>query len=144
MNEQITHPKKLAFLENYPRFKTITETAEAIGVSRAGVYKWLNEDDIFVSKVDALKKEIEAQLIEKHEQNIDDVAFGEKTPAQSRIFGSLVRLRAIAPDKYREKPPETRLVGDIVVKLAVPAYTDNPVMLEEPKKQLKEGKDATE
>jgi len=153
--DTITHPKKLAFLENYPKFQSITATAEAIGISRHIVHRWLNKDDpqgsgdvIFISEFNRIKKEIEAELIEKHEKNIDNVAFGDKTPAQSRIFGSLVRLRAIAPEKYRERPPETRLIGDIVVKLAVPPYTDNPV-LPPPAKQLpaksdiiKEGKDA--
>ena len=145
---KITHPKKLAFLQNYPKFQSITATAEAIGIHRDTVHRWLNKDDpqgsgdvIFISEFNRIKKEIEAELIEKHEKNIDNVAFGDKTPAQSRIFGSLVRLRAIAPEKYRERPPETRLIGDIVVKLAVPPYTDNPI-LPPPAKQLKEGSDA--
>ena len=151
----ITHPKKLAFLQNYPKFQSITATAEAIGIHRDTVHRWLNKDDpqgsgdvIFISEFSRIKKELEAELIEKHEANIDNVAFGDKTPAQSRIFGSLVRLRAIAPEKYRERPPETRLIGDITVKLAVPPYTDNPV-LPPPAKQLpaksdiiKEDKDA--
>ena len=142
----ITHPKKLAFLQNYPKFQSITATAEAIGISRHIVHRWLNKDDkqgsgdvIFINEFSRIKKELEAELIEKHEANIDNVAFEEKTPAQSRIFGSLVRLRAIAPEKYREKQPETRLIGDIVVKLAVPPYTDNPIL--PPVKQIKEGSD---
>ena len=140
----ITHPKKLAFLQNYPKFGISKLTAKAIGIGESTVRAWNRDDKVFFNAFNALKKEIEAELIELHERNIDNVAFGEKTPAQSRIFGSLVRLRAIAPEKYRERQPETRLIGDITVKLAVPAYTDNPVL--PPPKQLpakiKEGKDA--
>jgi len=144
---KITHHKKLLFLENYPKFQSITATAQAIGISRDTVHRWLNKDDprgcwdaLFADEFSRIKKEMERELIEKHEQNIDNVAFEAKTPAQSRIFGSLVRLRAIAPDKYREKPTETKLIGDITVKLGVPAYTDNPMLPE--RKQLKEGSDA--
>ena len=144
----ITHPKKLAFLQNYPKFQSITATAEAIGISRDTVHRWLNKDDpqgsgdvIFINEFNRIKKELERELIEKHEANIDNVAFDPKTPAQSRVFDSLVRLRAIAPEKYREKQPETKLIGDIVVKLAVPPHTNNPI-LPPPAKQLKEGRNA--
>ena len=137
---KITHPKKLAFLQNYPKFGISKLTAKAIGIGESTVRAWNRDDKVFFNAFNALKKEIEAELIELHERNIDEVAFGEKTPAQSRIFGSLVRLRAIAPDKYRGKVSDTRLIGDITVKLNIPrpGFKELP----EAKKQLKEGKDA--
>ena len=121
---QIKHPKKLAFLENYPKFRVTKDTAIAIGTSDSTVRNWY-ADKHFKDALDALKKDIEAHLIEIHEQNIDNVAFSKDTPAQSRIFGSLVRLRAIAPDKYRERPLiDKAIIGDITVKLATPPYND--------------------
>ena len=145
--KQNTTDKKQLFLDNYPTFITIKATAEAVGISKDIVQRWLNENDPrgsgdkqFFTAFSLIKKEVERELIEKHEKNIDNVAFEERTPAQSRIFGSLVRLRAIAPEKYREKTPETRLIGDITVKLAIPSYEDNP-KLGEPK-LLKEAESA--
>lgn len=122
---QIKHPKKLAFLEVYPTKCVSKHTAEAIGITEWTHYNWLRKDTVYNTAFTALKKEIEAHLIEIHEQNIDNVAFSKDTPAQSRIFGSLVRLRAIAPDKYRERPLiDKAIIGDITVKLATPPYND--------------------
>lgn len=135
VSKEVTQHNKDRFLEYYPKFESVEKTSKAVGISKGIVYKWLGDDEAyadktFSNKVALIKKELELRLIDKHEQNIDDVAFDPNTKPQSRIFGSLVRLRAIAPDKYRERPPETRLIGDIQVKLAVPPYEDNPVMIE--------------
>ena len=139
---KITHPKQRLFLENFPKFRTLTPTEAAIGMAPRSVYNWIEDDEVFNEAYEALKKQISRELILLHEQNIDNVAFGEKTPAQSRIFGSLVRLRAEAPEKYREKyTPEFKLSGDITVKMAIPGYSDEPLQ-EEAGKLLKEGKHA--
>lgn len=120
----IKHDKKLLFLEQYPRFRVISKTCEAIGINDSTVRSWY-KDGVFNSAFSALKKEVSAKLILLHEKNIDDVAFSDKTPAQSRIFGSLVRLRAEAPDKYREKPiTETRISGNVVIRMDIPPYRD--------------------
>ena len=109
----------MKFLAEYPNNTSITATAKAIGVGRRTVYDWINRDELFARTFAQLKKEIDALLIEKHEQNIDELAFSEKTKDQSRIFASLVRLRALAPEKYREKH-EAQLIGEIVVKSEIP------------------------
>lgn len=122
--KQIKHDKKRLFLENYPKFRVITQTCEAIGIDDSTVRSWY-KDSIFNDAFSALKKEVSQKLILLHEKNIDNVAFADKTPAQSRIFGSLVRLRAEAPDKYREKPvTETRISGNVVIRMDIPPYRD--------------------
>lgn len=134
--QSITHPNKLAFLENYPKFRITKQTTAAIGINECTVYDWFNRDEVFYQAFQAIKKRIQQETIEIHEKNIQSVATDPKTPAQSRIFGSLVILRAEAPEKYREKS-EHHISGDIKVI----SYIPRPVewQLEEPEKpkQLK-------
>lgn len=143
----ITHPKKLTFLENYPKFKTTKATTEAIGIREATPYDWIKTDEVFAVAFAALKKEIEAHLIELHEANIDDIALNIKTPPQSRIFGSLVRLRAAWPEKYRENAPESKFVGEITIKMAIPEYDDSLRLVEKPiisiEKEVSNGQEGT-
>ena len=137
---KITHTNKRLFLENYSKFKYLTHTAKGIGVSWQVVYNWLESDKVFSEAFELLKKQVKEDIIRIHEENIEEICLDPKTPAQSRIFGSLVRLRAEAPEKYREKyTPDLKLTGDITIKLGVPAYADAPLQIET-KKQLKEGK----
>lgn len=136
LKAKITNEKKLAFLEQYPRFRILNATADAIGVAKSTVGLWGRSDGVFSSAYSLLKKEVTADLIARHEKNIDDVAFDTRTPAQSRIFGSLVKLRAYDPDRYREKSvTETKLTGNITVKMAIPR-PDNPQIAEVKPKQL--------
>lgn len=117
--KQVKHEKQRLFLEEYPKFRISSQTCEAIGIGESTPRSWY-KDEVFNSAFIALKKEVSRKLIEEHEKNIDTVAFGEKTPAQSRIFGSLVRLRAEAPDKYREKVVATPLIGNVTIKMDIP------------------------
>lgn len=119
-----TQQNKASFLERYPEFGQIEATARAIQVGRRTVHYWLEKDKVFNKQFLALKKEVETELVEKHEDNIDTIAFSKETAPQSRIFGSLVRLRALAPDKYREKTNAPQIIGDIIIKMAVPPYND--------------------
>jgi transposase-like protein len=124
---QINHPVKLAFLEQYPKFRIVNETCRALGISDRTVRAWRKQDETFNAAFTALKKEILEDLIARHEKNIDDVAFDKITPAQSRIFGSLVKLRAYDPDRYREKTvAEHRISGNVTVKMAIPRPGEIP------------------
>ena len=109
---KIDNTNQLAFLEQYPRFKYINKTAEAVGIADSTVRGWYRED-VFTNAFNALKKDVQRELIEAHEQNIDDVCLNEKTPAQSRIFGSLVKLRALDPNRYRDNMP-TKVEHEVI------------------------------
>lgn len=124
-HKYITNPLKRKFLTRYKELINTRQTAREVRVSESTVYRWLREDELFTKTFTEIKKENEGHIIELHEQNIDNLAFDPKTKDQSRIFGSLVRLRALAPDKYREKPQEHKLAGDITFKLATPDYDDS-------------------
>ena len=136
---KITHPKKIAFLQNYPRIKGIVATCEAIGIDPKTYYNWCNADKLFLQEVQRVKKEVDDRRLQLYEAELDKrVMFGSKQSDILLMFG----LKALNPEKYRERPPETRLIGDITVKLAVPAYTDNPVLppaKQLPAKSIKEG-----
>lgn len=143
MIEEITHPKKKAFLENYPTFKTITETARAIGIGRRTAHMWLSEDETFMLSMHALKKEMERELIETYANNIHDIALDSKTPAQSRILGSIFMLKAFDRDKYGDRPAEAKIVGDITIKMAIPPYQAAPqISIDSPGvRELEEGQE---
>ena len=123
---EITNTDQRIFLEHYPKFNTTVGTCEAIGICEATPYNWRNKDGVFNKAFIALKKDLALKLVELHEKNIDDIAFDKLSPAQSRIFGSLVRLRAEAPDKYREKQSTPTLIGNVTIKMAVPEYKELP------------------
>ena len=129
----IKNENQKLFLQLFPSYRVSKQITDRLGLDNSTFYKWMARDNLFRQTFQALKKEVSEELILLHEKNIDDVAFDPKTKDQSRIFGSLVRLRAEAPEKYREKVEGTKVIGDITVKLAMPSYTE---ML-----KTKEGKD---
>jgi len=133
---KIKHPKKLAFLENYPKFLFATKTAEAIGIDESTHYEWLNGDKAYSQAFQEIKKKIYAKRLEENEAEI------HRRGLNKSDLLLIFETKALAPERYREKPPETRLIGDITVKLSVPPYTDHPVLPPEAApKQLKEGKE---
>lgn len=126
-NQQLetTIHNKTVFLEQYPTFTSVTGTAKAIGINKHTVYRWLRLDKHFITAFARLKKEVQLHTIELHEKNIYDIALDEKTPPQSRIFGSLCILRANDPDKWREKANAIPISGELKVILSVPPYSDD-------------------
>ena len=97
--EGITHPKQLAFLENYPKFMSIVATCEAIGIRHQTYYRWLASEDSFKAQCEALKKEIEDKRLALYEAELDKRALhGSKQSDILLMFG----LKALNPGKYRE------------------------------------------
>ena len=121
---KITHPKKLAFLQNYPKFKSITDTAKAVGIGRQTVYLWLEADKVFKDKLYSLKKEIDDELLERVEVEIEGRALGTKPSKMGDVL-LMFLAKGLAPDKYRERPViDKAIIGDVIVKLATPPYLD--------------------
>lgn len=118
MSEQsaITHPKKLAFLENYKKFKRIHDTAKAIGVGVSTVYQWLQEDDVLSDKAEVIKKEIDAERLELYEAELDKRALtGSKQSDILLMFG----LKALNRDKYEGKQAQA-FQGTIIIQSPMP------------------------
>lgn len=142
---KITDDRKRIFLDTYPKFVVTAQTAEAIGISDQTAYNWINNDSDFSLAFLALKKVITLKMVEEHEKNIHSIALDPNTKDQSRIFGSLVLLRALAPEKYREKTEHT-ISGEIkfvshipVAANEQPPTTGQPVIVVAPEiKQIAE------
>ena len=126
--QAVTDTKQAKFLELYPHSRMISKTAEGMGIGRSTVFAWLNQDAVFRDALDALKRELDAQLIETYEKNIFDIALDTDVPPQSRILGSIFMLKGLVPSKYRDNVQPGISVGTINVTLGVPEpdYKDKP------------------
>ena len=142
-NMRKSHPKKEAFLINYPTFMRISKTATAIGIDRTTIHNWLNKDTVFNNAFIAIKKELDRELLERHEASLNEMVFDPKTPAMVRFLGHCFRMKALAPEKYREKPLiDKAVIGDIVIKWeTMPAYADR-LTLEMPQQAALGAKEA--
>lgn len=135
---QITHPKKRAFLENYPKFCVTVETAKAIGEGEWSIYHWKREDEVFNQAFTALKKVIDHTRLQKYEAELDKRVLG--TPSKQSDILLMFGLKAFNPDKYREKPPMmAQIAGNVVIKMDIPPYRDEIESKEKPL-ALQEGK----
>ena len=126
----ITARNKQAFLDNYPIYKTFYATAPHIGVSDSAITLWCNTDDDFNGKVAEIKKQIEKQDLERAEAELKDRIYDHPTKMSDVLL--MFYLKSLDP-RYRDRVPETRVVGDITVKLAMPSYRED---LRELPKQL--------
>jgi hypothetical protein len=120
----MTHIKKKVFLENYSKFCQVRETCAAIGLGKSTFYRWLKEDKVFQDAWYALKKEIEQELLERHEKNIDDIAFNPNVPPQTRLLGSFFKAKKLDPS-YRDSYTQKVNVGNVVIQLNIPDYDDS-------------------
>jgi hypothetical protein len=102
----------------------VRETCAAIGLGKSTFYRWLKEDDAFRDKWDALKKEIELDLLERHEKSIDDIAFDPNVPPQTRLLGSFFKAKKLDPS-YRDSYTQRVNVGNVVIQLNIPDYDDS-------------------
>jgi hypothetical protein len=120
----VTHSKKQVFLENYSKFCQVRETCAAIGLGKSTFYRWLKEDDAFRGKWDTLKKEVEQELLERHEKNIDDIAFDPNVPPQTRLLGSFFKAKKLDPS-YRDSYTQKVSLGNVIIQLNIPDYDDS-------------------
>ena len=140
--EKVTEEKQVAFLENYHKCNgRATKTAEAIGIDESTVYYWVNHNDTFARAFQALKKEIDSNLLEKHLANIRDIAFDKETPPQTRLLGSFFEVKKLNPEYRDRQDLGIQIKGDIQVILNIPEpkYETPPDYIEGEAKELKEG-----
>ena len=130
--------KKQAFLDIYTKIRNINDSCKAVTIGTHRFYDWLDDDEGFKQAWQDLKKDIDADRLAKYEAELDKRAlFGSKQSDILLMFG----LKSLNPQRYRENAPETRLIGDITVKLGVPSYSPVPIEMKDIK-QLKEGDNA--
>jgi hypothetical protein len=133
---KIEHPNKLLFLEKYPAFAKITETARAIGISQDLVFYWRNHDEPFARAFEEVKKRVRMTRLEELE------AEAYKRAKEKSDLLLMFMVKQLDPS-YRDKFMEAQLTGDITVKLAIPPYAarveDIKPLPPDSKKQLPEG-----
>jgi len=92
-----TFHKKL-FLKNFARTGRLYESAELTGVCAKTVDLWKNKDKEFLSAYEGAKQ----KYIEMMEAEADRRAIGSDVTKASDLL-MIFRLKALAPDKYRER-----------------------------------------
>lgn len=104
--------------------KTVSQMAAHIGVSRQTLYNWCKESEPFAAALDLAK----TYTLAHHEQTIIDLAKGVK---KGNIVGSIVLVKALAPEIYNDKH-----ISEITVKSDVEQMSNdelNKKLLEEAK-----------
>jgi len=124
VESEIIHPKKLAFLENYPRFNGVMAACEAININYSTYWRWMQADEVFRKQCTVLKKEVDSHRLERYEKELDNRALGGESKQSDILL--MFGLKALNPDRYREKQSIPTIVGDITIKLAIPPYDDVP------------------
>jgi len=147
--DKVTNDKQKLFLENYHKFMRNKWTAEAIGVDESTVYRWMQRGGVFLQAIQALKKELEPVMIDRHLENIHDITFDVKTPPQTRLLGSFFELKAL-DSRYKDKVlPDINVSGDIIFRSSMPDDTiegeykevDNAIQEQGTSKGLLEGQE---
>jgi hypothetical protein len=89
-----------AFLSAFARCGKIGRAAQAVGISRACVERWQSLDIYGIYGFKKMIKEAHLDYVELLEEDMDDfIAVSKHNTQIARIF----RLRAEAPEKYREE-----------------------------------------
>ena len=123
----ITAANKKRFLQAYPDYGQITETARNITLSANTIHNWMRDDADFKELFVTLKKEIDQQEAEMYARTIREIVLDKTTPPQTRLLGSFFMLKGLEPERWRERPPTAVQVGDIRVIMAYPDYEDDAV-----------------
>lgn len=97
VHPQITQRHKKEFLENFEAGRYICAAAKKTGVHVSQVWRWRQEDEAFRKLFDETRILAEQHIIAKLEDEAD--RRGMKSSDTLLIF----RLKALAPDKYRER-----------------------------------------
>ena len=131
----ITHPKKRAFLENYPTLLITRDTCQAIGIGKTTFYRWLNEDSILRDAWNVLKKEVAAHRLEEAEGEAH-----RRGMAKSDLL-LLAELNYLTGGKWSPKTASATFVGDTTILFAFPPAPYEQIVEGE---VLKELENATE
>lgn len=117
----ITDDKKRLFLETYHRCNLRTNhTAKAVGVNESTVYRWIQSDVLFSQAFQVLKKELEAVMLDKHLDNLREIAFDKHAPAQTRAMIGFFEVKKL-DTAYRDKQEGNQInIREIIVHSAIP------------------------
>jgi len=138
--KELTHPKQLLFLKNLRQYEGIIVTCQATGIDPKTYYNWLEASKTFFQQVQSIKKEIDDKRLGQYEAELKKRILDEKSKQSDILL--MFALKSL-DSRYRDKQ-DTHITGDIIVKLSVPSYKDNPVMRPKELKEKNENKGTTE
>jgi len=130
MFEEIDNDRQRTFLELYSENGSLKDSAQGAGIANSTPWFWEQSDEGFKTAYQKAKAIYKEKLLDELESELKKRSLDAKE--RGSIIALIFALKAEAPEKYRDNPPETRLTGDITIKLAVPSYTDNPILPEAP------------
>jgi len=113
----VRHIRKKAFLKAFAECGTITKAAELAEIERHSHYFWCKEDKQYKEAFDIAREIYDAKELEVFEAELKKRALEPSAPMSSILL--MFKLKSLA-DKYRDKLPEQKLIGDITIKLAIP------------------------
>ena len=117
-----TAEKKQLFLDKYPLLLRATKTAEAIGINECTHYEWLKSDEKYSQAFQEIKKRVDSDRLEQIETEIHNRAMGGESKQSDILL--MFEAKALDPGKYREKQAIPMIMGDITIKMAIPAYDE--------------------
>lgn len=120
---QILHYKKRRFLEHYISLCVIGKAAEATGVARRTVYDWMEKSGEFKQAFEDAKQSVteklEVEAIRRAYAGIDKAVWykGKAVGVEKEFSDTLLifLLKAVAPEKYRERIEHTGAGGEPLV-----------------------------
>ncbi len=112
-----TELKKQAFLDHYPTFQKATKTSLAIGITDQTHYAWMNTDEEYNKAFKALKKRLDSDRLEENEAEI------HRRGLEKSDLLLMFETKKLDTD-YRDKVPNSPMIGDIKIVLAIPAYDE--------------------
>lgn len=116
---------KKRFLKQYLKYCMVGKAAQAAGISRSQVYRWLKKDKVFAALFEDARQEaleqLEREAWRRATKGVSKPVFykGEQCGIIQEYSDTLliVLLKALAPEKYREHIEHTSSKGgSIVVK----------------------------
>lgn len=112
---QPLHYKKQRFLEQYAQFCVVGKAAEAVGVSRVTVYRWMEACPAFKVAFEDAKKgiveKLEAEAMRRAHDGWDEpIYYKGELQGHVRKYSDVLLiflLKGAAPEKYRERIEHT-------------------------------------
>ncbi len=116
--ERFRIPKKREFLEAYPGIRRVSETAQAVGIAENTVWTWLHRDKEFRKAWELTYVLVSERRRMLYEAELERRALEGKSKMADVLL--MFSIKGEDPNKYREKPVQQQIIGNLVVKTDIP------------------------
>ena len=106
------HPKKREFLQKYLETGRLCKSAKAVGSHRYSIVRWRKADEAFDRAINLITDIAEKSRLERHEIDIDAMAFDPKIPAQTRALCHFFVMKAL-DSRYKDRVTEQPVTKEI-------------------------------